>query len=159
MLDLNQGIYEHFLRRRGDNSTIRYGVLEDFGKTYQRTATRTNFNPPPGQSALAVLKRPTFTTTKKGQVAWRKSLVVVDMLPSDERSRYGVHVADRRNFVGRWSTVGTKTTIRIWSDSSECKYFIDRRSFFGQRQGAPGTFLQFRQTATRPPYERFLPRL
>ena len=32
-------------------------------------------------------------------------------------------------------------------------------SFFGQRQGAPGTFLQFRQTATRPPYERFLPRL
>ena len=27
MLDLNQGIYEHFLRRRGDNSTIRYWLL------------------------------------------------------------------------------------------------------------------------------------
>ena len=76
MLDLNQGIYEHFLRRRGDNSTIRYGVLEDFEKTYQRTATRTNFNPPPGQSALAVLKRPTFTTTKKGQVGGKGGAVV-----------------------------------------------------------------------------------
>ena len=44
----------------------------------QRTATRTNLNPPPGQSAQVVLKRPTFTTTKKGQaVAWKKSLVVV----------------------------------------------------------------------------------
>ena len=94
MLDLNQGIYEHFLRRRGDNSTIRYGVLEDFEKTYQRTATRTNFNPPPGQSALAVLKRPTFTTTKKGQVAWRKSLVVVDMVPSGEiREKFQVYVS------------------------------------------------------------------
>ena len=94
MLDLNQGIYEHFLRRRGDNSTIRYGVLEDFEKTYQRTATRTNFNPPPGQSALAVLKRPTFTTTKKGQVAWRKSLVVVDMLPSGEiREKFQVYMS------------------------------------------------------------------
>ena len=27
MLDLNQGIYVHFLRRRGDNSTIRYWLL------------------------------------------------------------------------------------------------------------------------------------
>ena len=39
---------------------------------YQRMATRTNLNPPPGQSAQAVLKRPTFTTTKKGQVVWKK---------------------------------------------------------------------------------------
>ena len=52
--------------------------------SYQRTATRTNLNPPPGQSAEIVLKRPTFTTTKKGQVAWKKSLVVVDVLPSEE---------------------------------------------------------------------------
>ena len=28
---------------------------------HQRTATGTNLNPPPGQSAQAVLKRPTFT--------------------------------------------------------------------------------------------------
>ena len=37
--------------------------------SYQRTATRTNLNPPPGQSAQVVLKRPTFTTTKK-PVKW-----------------------------------------------------------------------------------------
>ena len=49
-----------------------------------RTATRKNPNPLPGESALAVLKRPTFTTTKNGQVEWKKSLVVVDMLPSGE---------------------------------------------------------------------------
>ena len=36
---------------------------------------------------------------------------------------------------------GAKTKIKLWSDSSGCKYFIDRRSFFGQR-GAPGTFLR-----------------
>ena len=52
--------------------------------SYQRTATRTNLNPPPGQSAEVVLKRTTFTTTKKGQVAWKKSLVVVDVLPFGE---------------------------------------------------------------------------
>ena len=44
-----------------------------------RTGTRTNLNPPPGQSALSVFKRPTFTITEKGQVAWKKSLVVVDI--------------------------------------------------------------------------------
>ena len=41
--------------------------------SYQRTATRTNLNPPPGQSTQAVLKRLTFTTTKKGQVVWKKN--------------------------------------------------------------------------------------
>ena len=40
--------------------------------SYQRTATRTNLNPPPGESKQAVLKRLTFTTTKKGQVLWKK---------------------------------------------------------------------------------------
>ena len=45
--------------------------------SYQRTATRTNVNPPspPGQSALAMQKRPTFTTTKKGLVTWQKSVI------------------------------------------------------------------------------------
>jgi len=40
--------------------------------SYQRTATRTNLNPPHGESAQAILKRPTFTTTKKGQEVWKK---------------------------------------------------------------------------------------
>ena len=40
--------------------------------SYQRTATRTNLNPPLGESTQAVLKRLTFTTTKKGQVVWKK---------------------------------------------------------------------------------------
>ena len=63
-------------------------------KTYHRTATRTNFNPPPGQSALAVLKRSTFTTTKKCQEAWRKLLVVVGMLPSGEiREKFQVYMS------------------------------------------------------------------
>ena len=47
--------------------------------SYLRTATRTKLNPPPGQSGQVILKRPTFTTIKKGQVAWKKSLVVVDV--------------------------------------------------------------------------------
>ena len=41
--------------------------------SYQRMATRTNLNPPCGESAQAVLKRLTFTTTKKGQVVWEKN--------------------------------------------------------------------------------------
>ena len=41
----------------------------------------------PGQSTLVGLKRPTFTTTKKGQVASKKSLVVVDMLPASGEIR------------------------------------------------------------------------
>ena len=42
--------------------------------SYQRTATRTNLNPPPRERTQAVLKRLTFTTTKchKGQVVWKK---------------------------------------------------------------------------------------
>ena len=70
--------------------------------SYQRTATRTNPNPPPGQSAQVVLKRPTFTTAKKGQVAWKKSLVVVDVLPFGEIEKSSKCIcAHRRNFVGR----------------------------------------------------------
>ena len=62
--------------------------------SYQRTAKRSNLNRPPGQSAQAILKRPTFTTTKKGQVAWKKSLVVVDVLPSGEiREKFQVHMS------------------------------------------------------------------
>ena len=96
MLDLNQGIYEHFLRRRGDNSTIRYWLLVGRGlwEDVPEDGDKNKFNPPPGQSALAVLKRPTFTTTKKGQVAWRKSLVVVDMVPSGEiREKFQVYMS------------------------------------------------------------------
>ena len=90
--------------------------VEDFEKTYQRMATRTNFNPPPGQSALAVLKRPTFTAAKKGQVAWRKSLVVVDMLLSGEiREKFQVYMSltEETSSVDEVQRLATKTTIRI----------------------------------------------
>ena len=43
--------------------------------SYQRTATQTNLNPPPWQSAVAMQKRPTFTTTKKGLDKRQKSLI------------------------------------------------------------------------------------
>ena len=43
--------------------------------SYQRTATQTNLNPPPWQSAVAMQKRPTFTTTKKGLETRQKSLI------------------------------------------------------------------------------------
>ena len=69
-LDTNQGIYIHYISF--EESEIippldtGFQHVEDFEKTGTRTATRTNLNPPPGQKALAVLKLPTFITTKKG---------------------------------------------------------------------------------------------
>ena len=42
--------------------------------SYERTATRIS-TPPPQQSVVAMLKRPTFTTTKKGLVTRQKSLI------------------------------------------------------------------------------------
>ena len=44
--------------------------------SYQRTATRTNLNPPPAcTECSAMQKRPTFTTTKKGLETRQKSLI------------------------------------------------------------------------------------
>ena len=163
MLDLNQGIYEHFLRRRGGNSTIRYWLLARRGlwEDVPEDGDKNKFHP----SAWAECPGRTKTTNLHHHQEGLSGVEEIACSGGDfavwrnQRKVPGEHVADRRNFVGRWRTEATKTTIMFWSDSSGCKCFIDRRSFFSQRQGAPGTFLQFRQTATRPPHERFLPRL
>ena len=71
--------------------------------SYQRTATRTNLNPPHGQSAQVVLKRPTFTTTKK-RVKWhgRNRLLWWTCCRLEKlRKVPSAYVAHRRNFVGR----------------------------------------------------------
>ena len=96
MLHLDKGIYEHFLRRRGDNSTIRYWLLAGRGlwEDVPEDGDKNKFQPSAWQNALAVLKRPTFTTTKRGQVAWRKSLVVVNMLPSGKiKEKFQVYMS------------------------------------------------------------------
>ena len=163
MLDLNQGIYEHFLRRRGDNSTIRYWLLVGRGlwEDVPEDGDKNKFQPSAWAECAGRTKTTNLHHHQEGssgveEIACSGGHVAVWR---NQRKVPGVHVADRRNFVGRWSTEATKTTIRIWSDSSGFKYFIDRRSLLSQRQGAAGTFLQFRQTATRSPHERFLPRL
>ena len=105
MLDLNQGIYEHFLRRRGDNSTFRYWLLAGRGlwEDVPEDGDKNKFQP----SAWAECAGRTKTTN----------------LHHHQEGSSGVeeiaceHVADRRNFVGRWRTEATKTTIRLWSDS------------------------------------------
>ena len=128
MLDLIQGIYEHFLRRRGDNSTNRYWLLARRGlwEDVPEDSDKNKFQP----SAWAECAGRTKTTNLHHHQEGSSAV--------EEIARE--HVADRRNFIGRWRTEATKTTIRLWSDSSGCKCFIDRGSFFGQRQGAPGTF-------------------
>ena len=163
MLDLDQGIYKYFLRRRGDNSTIRYWLLAGRGlcEDVPEDGDKNKFQPSAWVGCAGRTKTTNLHHHQEGSSGFEEIACSGGHAAvwRNQRKVPGVHVAGRRNFVGRWSAEATKTTIRIWSDSSGCKYFIDRRSFFGQRQGAPGTFLQFRQTATRPPYERFLPRL
>ena len=65
--------------------------------SYQRTASlRTNLNPPPGQlSSTQILLRPSFTSgTKKVQSAWKKSLLLVDGLPSGAvNENFQVHLS------------------------------------------------------------------
>ena len=68
------------------------------------------------------LKQPTLTTTKNGQVEWKKSLACSGGRVAVWQNQ-GKHVADQRNFLGRWSTEVTKTTIRLWRDSSGYKIF------------------------------------
>ena len=163
MLDLNQGIYEHFLRRRGDNSTIRYGVLARRGlwEDVPEDGDKNKFQPSAWAECAGRTKTTNLHHHQEGSSGVEETACSGGHFAvlRNQREVPGEHVGDRRNFVGRWRTEATKTIIRLWSDSSGCKYFIDGRNFFGQRQGAPGTFLQFRQTATRRPYERFLPRL
>ena len=107
MLDLNQGIYEHFLRRRGDNSTIRYWLLARRGlwEDVPEDGDKNKFQP----SAWAECAGRTKTTNLHHHQEGSSGV--------EEIARE--HVADRRNFVGRWREA-TKTTIRLWSDSSGC---------------------------------------
>ena len=105
--------------------------------TYQRTATRTNFNPQPGQSALAVLKRPTFTTTKKGQVAWRKSLVNISLTEETSSVDEGQRLLKQQlGFEVILLDANVSLTDEVSSISDKVHLEL---------------FLQFRQTATRPP--------
>ena len=144
MLDLNQGIYEHFLRRRGDNSTIRYWLLARRGlwEDVPEDGDKNKFQPSAWAECAGRTKTTNLHHHQEGssgveEIACSGGHVAVWR---NQRKVPGVHVADRRNFVGRWSTEATKTTIRLWSDSSGFKYFIDWRSLLGQRQGAPGTW-------------------
>lgn len=66
--------------------------------SYQRTApTRTNLNPPPGQmSSTQTVLQPSFTSgSRKVQSAsWKKSLVVVDVVPSGAvNEKFQVHLS------------------------------------------------------------------
>ena len=144
-LDLNQGIYVHFLRR-GDNSTIKYWLLarrglwedvpEDGDKKKSQPSAWAEYA---GRTKTTNLHHHQEGSSGVEEIAWSGGHVAG--VWGNQGKVLGEHVADRRNFVGRWSTESDKTKIKLWSDSSGCKYFIDRRSFFGQR-GAPGTFLR-----------------
>ena len=98
MLGLNQGIYEHFLWSRGDNSTIRYWLLARRGlwEDVPDDSDKNKFQPSAWAECAGVLKRPTFTTTKKGQVAWRELLVSGGHVAvwRNQRKVPGVHVAE-----------------------------------------------------------------
>ena len=163
MLGLNQGIYEHFLWSRGDNSATRYWLLARRGlwEDVPDDSDKNKFQPSAWAECAGCPKTTNLHHHQEGSSGVEgiacKWWTCCRLAKSEKSSRCTRR--RRMNFVGRWSTEATKTTIRLWSDSSGCKYFIGRRSFFGQRQGASGTFLQFCQRATRPPYERFLPRL
>lgn len=66
--------------------------------SYQRTTPlRTNLNPPPGQmSSTQTLQRPSFTSgsRKVRSASWRKSLVVVDVVPSGAvNEKFQVHLS------------------------------------------------------------------
>ena len=117
MLDLNQGIYEHFLRRRGDNSTIRYWLLAGRGlwEDVPEDGDKNKFQP----SAWAECAGRTKTTNLHYHQEGSSGVEEIacsgghGSVWRNQRKVPGVHVADRRNFVGRWSTEATKTTIRL----------------------------------------------
>ena len=133
MLDLNQGMYEHFLLRRGDNSSMRYWLLAGRGlwEDVPEDGDKNKFQPSAWAECAGRTKTTNLHHHQEGssgmeEIACSGGHVAVWR---NQRKVPGVHVADRRNFVGRWSTEATKTTIRIWSDSSGCKYFIHRPRF------------------------------
>ena len=163
-LDLNQGIYVHFLRRREIIPLLNTGFyhIEDFEKTYQRTATRKNLNSPPGQSTLVGLKRPTLTTTKKGQVAWKKSLVVVDMLPASGEIREKF----QGNMLLTEETSSVDEVQRVLKEKLKFELILlDANTSSTDEVSSVSDTVHlelfsdcFRQMVSRPLYQRFLPR-
>ena len=162
-VDLNQGIYVHFLRRRGDNSTIIYwllarqGLWEDVPEGDDKKKSQ--------PSALAEYAGRTKTTSlhyhQEGsggveEIACSGGHVVGVWRNQGKVS--GEHVADQRNFVGRWSTEGTKTKIKL-----EVILLDANTSSTDEVSSVSAVHLElfsdcFRQTASRPPHKRLLPR-
>ena len=115
--------------------------------SYQRTATQTNLNPPPWQSAVAMQKRPTFTTTRNrsygGRVAvwrnWRK-------VP-DAPCRWPKKLRRSMKYLHPEESLQILIVVLVAS------VLYRSTTFLRSASGTPGTFLCFRQTATCPPLQ------
>ena len=115
--------------------------------SYQRTATQTNLNPPPWQSAVAMQKRPTFTTTRNrsygGRVVvwrnWRKVPGAPCRWPKKlRRSMKYLHPEE---------------SLQILIVVLVASVLHRSTTFLRSAICTPGTFLWFRQTATCPPLQ------
>lgn len=60
--------------------------------SYQRSE-RTSLNPPPVRSSTQTLVRPSFNTSGSQKATWKKSIVVVDVVPSGSiTNKFQVHL-------------------------------------------------------------------
>ena len=115
----------------------------------------------PGQSTLVGLKRRTFTTTKKDQVAWKKSLVVVDMLPASGEIREKFQV----NMSLTEETSSVDEVQRVLKEKLKFEVILldANTSSTDEVSSVSAVHLElfsdcFRQTVSCPPHKRFLPR-
>ena len=116
MLDLNQGIYEHFLRRREDNSTFRYWLLAGRGlwEDVPEDGDKNKFQP--SASAECAGRTTNLHHHQEGSSGVEKTACSGGHFAvlRNQRKVPGEHVADRRNFVVRLSTEAIKNNIQLY---------------------------------------------
>ena len=117
-LDLNQGIYIHFLRRKWDNSILRYwlsarrGLWEDVHEDGDKNKSQPSaWEESAGRTKTTNLHHHQGGFRGVEEIAWSGGHVTVWR---NQRKVPGEHVADRRNLVGPWSTEATKNNIQLY---------------------------------------------
>ena len=126
--------------------------------SYQRTATQTNLNTPPWQSAVAIQKRPTFTTTKKGLETRQKSLIwwtCRRLAKLEKRSRCTLSLTEETSSVDEVFAFRRITSNPNCCFSTHCTSSTDEVSSVSDMYTVPWTFAR-RQHIHH--YKRFLPR-
>ena len=117
-LDLNQGIYIHFLRRKWDNSTLRYwlsarrGLWEDGHEDGDKNKSQpSTWAESAGRTKTTNLHHHQEGLSGVEEITWSGGHVTVWR---NQRKVPSEHVAYRRNFVGPWSTEATKNNVQLY---------------------------------------------